>query len=157
MHWNMYIHLPLKKFKRPPNQTKSSCRLQRVACVRQPAKGSGLHRLSSIRSFVDTSKNGCWLQSTLPEVFAPFKGGFNISLRIKGLNCFPQEDQIRLLSNFETRSLEKAIFTKQGLIRNLKEQFDSAPEEEWHLYNIPNWTKLSKHEEELNINNYLKT
>jgi hypothetical protein len=71
------------------------------------------------------------------------------SLRIKGLNCFPQEDQIRLLSNFETRSLEKAIFTKQGVIRNLKEQFDSAPEEEWHLYNLPNWTKLNKHEEEL--------
>ena len=55
--------------------------MQRMACVRQPAKDSRLHRLSSIRSFVDTSKKRCWLQSALPEVFTLFKGGFNIKAR----------------------------------------------------------------------------
>ncbi|KAL5270915.1 hypothetical protein ACHWQZ_G001543 [Mnemiopsis leidyi] len=71
------------------------------------------------------------------------------SLRVKGLNCLPLEDQIRLLSSFETRALEKAISSKQDVIRNLREQFDSAPEVDWHLYSTPNWTNLNKHGQEL--------
>ena len=77
------------------------------------------------------------------------------SLRVKGLNCLPPEDQIRLLSSFETRALEKAISTKQDVIRNLREQFDSAPEVDWHLYSTPNWTFLNKHGQGLTRNSWL--
>ena len=52
-------------------------------------------------------------------------------------------------SSFETRALGKAISTKQDVIRNLREQFDSAPEVDWHLYSTPNWTNLNKHGQEL--------
>ena len=49
----------------------------------------------------------------------------------------------------EHLALEKAISTKQDVIRYLKEQFDSAPEEEWHLYSTPNGTKLNRHGQDL--------
>ena len=35
------------------------------------------------------------------------------------------------------------------MIRNLREQFDSASEVDWHLYSTPNWTILNKHGQEL--------
>ena len=67
------------------------------------------------------------------------------SLRIKGLNCFSNDDQLKLLSKFETLALEKAIKLKQKEIDMLKSQFDLVPRDEWHLYREPNWSDLNQH------------
>ena len=71
------------------------------------------------------------------------------SLRLKGLHCFDEKNQIELISKFETLSLEKAIYLKQKEILMLKSEFDAVPKEEWHLYREPNWSNLNLHAKKL--------
>ena len=75
------------------------------------------------------------------------------SLRIKGLNCFPEDIQRELLSNFESIALEKAIQLKMAEIKDLEKEFADIPTDEYHLYNPPDAGDLTWHNGNLSEKN----
>ena len=71
------------------------------------------------------------------------------SLRVRGLGCLNQQDQVELLSSFESKSLERAIHRKKCLIEEPKVEFNDVPEREWHLYRELKWNVLNEHRKKL--------